>query len=109
VPLRRGATNGIYATPQTLAQPPTLTSGSTGKLALTLTVQAYRLDATMFQMNARAYCYNNVCAPLGPTLVVKPGDTLTITLVNVLETEAGLYTCMCGTQELKVKCNGPIA
>eukprot|EP01052_Picozoa_sp_SAG31_P004360 SAG31_NODE_180_length_21118_cov_62.152671_1_plen_370_part_00 len=83
-----GYANGIYSDSQALAYPTELSSGTSGALAFTLTVEAYRLDATMFEMNARGYCYAGSCAPIGPTIRVKPGDTLTITLINDLGTEA---------------------
>ena len=58
--------------------PETLSSGDTGKLDVTLTVDV----ATTMDGKRTSAVYNN--SPMGPTLRVKPGDTLTVTLVNNL-------------------------
>jgi hypothetical protein len=47
-----------------------------GKLDVTLTVEVYRFVNAMFSMNVRAFCYQDVCSYPGPTMFVKPGDTV---------------------------------
>ena len=69
------------------AQPEVLSS-SDGRLEVTLTARAGMVphgDGTRF-----AYTYNGTTP--GPTLRVRPGDTLVITLVNRLDEPTNLHT-----------------
>ena len=50
-------------------------------------LEAMTLDAQMFTMTTRGFCVDGVSAAVGPTLRVKPGDILAITLKNLLEEE----------------------
>ena len=50
----------------------------------TLEVRAGRHVNSKLGFSGRFYCYNDVCSYPGPTLVLRPGDNLTLTLVNSL-------------------------
>ena len=63
-----GYANGVYTSPQPLSYLMEITSGDSGALAFTLTVEAY-------QMNTHAYCYDGLCTATWPTVQVKLGDT----------------------------------
>ncbi|TPX31479.1 hypothetical protein SmJEL517_g05185 [Synchytrium microbalum] len=88
-----GAGSLLYAGP-TLAQPTTITSSS-GSLSFTLTVDSYAFNGYI-SFNTRAYYYNGVGSVPGPTWHVKPGDTVTVTLVNNLgsNTDAGIMNTL---------------
>lgn len=54
----------------------------------TLVVKEYRHVATEVSFTTRAYCYEDRCSFPGPTIIVRPGDTFTLSLVNELGTNA---------------------
>ena len=60
-----------------------------GDLDITLNVRAHRVTTDVFSFTTRVYCYMDVCSVPGPTIVVKPGDRLTVTLVNDLDYDNG--------------------
>ena len=85
--------NTSYSLPSALRNTfaePTKISSSNGALSVTLSVEAYRVTNELFSYTTRAYCYNGVCAVPGPTISVKPGDTLTIILENNLAYDNGV-------------------
>jgi FtsP/CotA-like multicopper oxidase with cupredoxin domain len=65
-----------------LIQPQVIES-SNGKLDLSLSVAQYNYKGYI-SFTTRAYYYNGIGSIPGPTIKVKPGDTLTITLTNNL-------------------------
>eukprot|EP00930_Biecheleria_cincta_P073471 TRINITY_DN6075_c0_g1_i2.p1 TRINITY_DN6075_c0_g1~~TRINITY_DN6075_c0_g1_i2.p1 ORF type:complete len:1800 (+),score=161.76 TRINITY_DN6075_c0_g1_i2:120-5519(+) len=70
----------------TFAEPP-LAESSGGSLAVTLEVTPGTVDAGLYSFQSRNFKYNGVTAPVGPTLKFKPGDTVSITLVNSLSAQ----------------------
>ena len=52
---------------------------------VTISVEACTVDIANFASFAsRCYCHNGACTVPGPTLVIRPGSTLTVTFVNGL-------------------------
>lgn len=92
---------------RTFAQP-TKISSSDGSLSITLTVEAYRVTTELFSYTTRAYCYNGKCSVPGPTISVKPGDTLTIVLQNKLaaDTETGTMNTMHSPNKTNIHTHG---
>jgi len=65
---------------------PTVISSSGGVLEMELGVEEYRFETEKAGFNTRAYCYPiGVCSVPGPTLVVRPGDHVSLKLVNMLD------------------------
>ena len=47
-----------------------------GILDVKLTTKVYRSVNDLFSFNTRAFCYNQICSVPGPTLHVKPAETI---------------------------------
>lgn len=81
-----------------LTAPPVVMADASGTLAITLTVRLATLNATAFRFQSRLYCFTpagattEVCGAPGPTLSVKPGERLVVTLVNALPAEGAYQT-----------------
>ena len=67
-----------------LPQPPAVSSGSTGVLNTTLTVEVSRITDGPFSFTRRSY----EGLPVGPTLRVRRGDRIRIVLNNTLTNES---------------------
>lgn len=78
-----------------LQYPDILQSGATTprNWAVTLRVRAHRVETEVVSFTTRSYCYvpssggEEVCSHPGPTILVTPGDNLTLLLVNELQPE----------------------
>lgn len=84
VPLPYLSNLAIYEDSVEFIEPVALQSVN-GKLNVKLTVEPYRFDNGFISFNTRAYCYNNVCSVPGPSLFCRPGDIVTIKLINKLK------------------------
>ena len=63
----------------------TITS-SDGVLDITLTVEVSRIEIDdLFSYNTRTYCHQGLCSAPGPSIHVRQGDEVSITLINKLE------------------------
>ncbi len=57
-----------------------------GVLDVTLTVEISRIEIdNLFSYNARTFCHQGICSSPGPSIHVRQGDEVTITLINKLE------------------------
>lgn len=55
-----------------------------------LTVKQSRVNVGPFSFNSRLFCYRGLCMYPGPTIRVRPGDNVTITLTNDLDSDRPL-------------------
>jgi len=62
------------------------------RLDVVLTVRPGRLQTDLYDFDTRMFCYEDQCNVPGPSIYCKPGDTLTIKLVNELSTSHGEAT-----------------
>lgn len=91
-----GVWHGSKAT--SLTYPTVISSGlsipSTWSLDLAVDVGRHSNDQVSF--TSRQYCYNGVCTYPGPTILLIPGDNVTVTLTNDLEaaSDAGTMNTM---------------
>ena len=53
-----------------------------GVVDITFTVKAYRSVNDLFSFNTRVFCYDEDCSVPGPTLHLKPGETLRYDLLS---------------------------
>jgi FtsP/CotA-like multicopper oxidase with cupredoxin domain len=63
---------------------PTVISSASATWSATLSVGIARVVTEQVSFTSRVFCYNGACSYPGPTIVVKPGDEFTLTLVNTL-------------------------
>ena len=76
-----------------LVEPPELTPFVDGvNTAVALSVEMGTLDATAFTFRTRLFCHEPIngtktCGAVGPTLRLKPGESMTVTLSNALPAE----------------------
>lgn len=74
---------------ETLEYPQTISSSLNVSAAweATLLVDSFRTSNDHFSLTSRVYCYNGGCSIVGPTIILRPGDIFTLTLVNKLGDE----------------------
>jgi FtsP/CotA-like multicopper oxidase with cupredoxin domain len=85
----------ILSSPPTLVEPPEIhgvVNGTANPVALS--VEMGTLDATAFSFKSRLFCFTpengtKTCNPIGPTLRINPGESMTVTLSNGLGAESG--------------------
>ena len=73
-----------------LSAPQVIYSGvdAPAEWSVTLYVREHRHVNDKVGFNTRSYCYNDLCSYPGPTIEIHPGDNLTLTLINELESAA---------------------
>jgi FtsP/CotA-like multicopper oxidase with cupredoxin domain len=87
----------IYANSSTLLRKPAVEIRSVnGLLDVVLQIQTCTVTTELFTYTTRAFAYEGVCSIPGPTIVVKPGDKLRITLRNMLEKDTADTTTATG-------------
>lgn len=79
---------------ETLGSPVKVYSAD-GLLEITMTVETTSVTVTdLFSYQSRVYCLNGICQAPGPSIFVRAGDEVKITLVNKLETGTANTTNM---------------
>ena len=74
---------GVFSNPNELFTPPEIRSVN-GRLDLDLTVQQITVTNELFAYNTRGFCAQSCSVP-APSIYIKPGDELRITLTNNLD------------------------
>jgi hypothetical protein len=76
------------------AEMPVISSNSTTPISWTATIEIreHRHVNSRVGFTTRSYCYQNICSYPGPTISLKPGDNLTLTVVNNLGPESSTHT-----------------
>jgi FtsP/CotA-like multicopper oxidase with cupredoxin domain len=73
-------------------QDPLVLSSPNSEWSTTLTLQPARYSDTRLSFTGRQFCYQSICSYPGPTIELKPGDTLHLTIINQLEAETVPYS-----------------
>ena len=73
---------------------PTEMSSSNGALTVNLVARVATVNATAFSFSSRLFCLGETCRIPAPTLRVRAGDLVTITLTNSLPPEAATTRVM---------------
>jgi hypothetical protein len=76
------------------AEMPVISSNATTPTSwsATIEIREHRHINSRFGFTTRSYCYQNVCSYPGPTISLKPGDNLTLTVVNNLGPYSSTHT-----------------
>ena len=74
---------------------PVMVYSADGLLEITMTVETTSVIVTdLFSYQSRVYCMNDICQAPGPSIFVRAGDEVKITLINKLETGTANTTNM---------------